>query len=225
VATRDLDGIPLYIVPEFRLTPEQGGNSACYAYTASSMDLYHQKVIGDQWTGRGACIVVNDTELRRLVPSDTQLEKAIKAKVLHELAHILEWPSPYKPRPDADRATIRREAAKVGKEVSRHLTPKERRKPWLGHEARFIRIAMHLRYRAERAGVYIISSMVHRAEDYELSPTIRYVQALGDEPERMMDATIHEICATKPSEAFILRWKCDLIRWAKSLPRTEKESV
>src|SRR5690606_4370689 len=41
VAGRDLDGIPLYLVPQSILPPECGSGDHCYAYTLGSLDLYY----------------------------------------------------------------------------------------------------------------------------------------------------------------------------------------
>lgn len=62
VAGRDLEGLPLYIMPQSQLAAEYGNAERCYAYTTPSLDLYLRPHIRD-WRGRGPCMVINDLAL------------------------------------------------------------------------------------------------------------------------------------------------------------------
>lgn len=62
VTGRDLEGVPLYLVPQSILPPECGSGDHCYAYTLGSLDLYLAPHI-PHYRGRGPCVVVNDIAL------------------------------------------------------------------------------------------------------------------------------------------------------------------
>ena len=175
--------MPVYVLPQTRLPYDLGGDSVCHGYTTGSLDLQLQDVIGRDWRGRGACVVVNDAALGREFPGS--FETAFLGTVLHELAHVLERPSPYRPRPDVDPDDLRREAVEVAKVVSGPPTPDEVYRPWFGHEARFIRIAMHLWYRAKQHDLYLFPDEIVPADRYALSPARFYARATEGEAKCM----------------------------------------
>jgi len=95
--------------------------------------------------------------------------------------------------------------------------------PWRRHEWRFIRIALHLAYRATRAGVPLTPLDVFDAAGYGLSPTWKYVAALGDEPERMASLDFTAIRVAPVPTAFAAVWRRDLLRWL--LPAKSREQL
>jgi len=214
VVGRDLGETPLYIVPQSSLPPDCGAGDHCYGYTTPSLDLYLADHISS-YRGRGPCMVINDLALAMDHHPD-DIEYVVPAFVLHELAHILERPALFEDRTGVDPLRLKFEAlvvADVGQRPVRNDLP-----AYFGHEAGFIRIALHLRYRALRHGVSIAPGQLCAGYRYGLSHARRYVDALGSEPARLIDASFTNIRTTKPPPAFSSLWCDDFIAFHQRFP-------
>jgi hypothetical protein len=215
LAPLDLGDTPIYIVLQTRVPAEFGGTADCDGFTTPSLDLYMKDVIGPAWRGRGACMVINDLDFTETMdPAD--IESALTGVALHELAHILERPAPYRDRQGADPARIQFEALCLGASVAHEQMPATQlavTPPYEGHGHRFIRAALHLRYRAEVAGMLVPMFFFCAGTYYGLSHPNRYREALGDEPDRLAGLSIREILATPYPKAFWRLWTTDLARW------------
>ncbi len=215
IAPKDLRDMPLYIVKQSIVPAKFGGASVADGYTCPCADLYLKDVIGSAWRGRGACMVVDDTQFTEQM--DTRdIESAVAGTVLHELAHILERPAIYRNRQGAEPAKLIYEALCVGHIVATEPAPDSplaTAKPYLGHEAGFIRVALHLRHRAEAAGALVPLFGFCAGNLYGLSHPNFYRAALGDEPARLADASFKEIIATPYPEEFSRLWAADIARW------------
>ncbi len=222
IAPRDLAGVPVYVVPQSALPADLGTADACDGYTTPSLDLYLRDVIGPCWRGRGPCMVINDLVLREEAPDD--LETHFLATVLHELAHVLERPALYRDRPEEELARLMFEALLLAQVVAEPLSPEEVSAAFLHHGERFIRAALHLRRRAEFAGVCIGPALVCPNRQYGLSHANAYQAALGDEPIRLADASIRDVLAGQPPEEFARLWADDLAHWL-SHHVSEKEKI
>lgn len=97
VAAAELSGSPLWIVPQTNLPPMLGANTVCYGYTSPSLDMHLHHTFSD-WEGtRGPVIVLGNLNIQRDFPQRTY--NKMLGTTLHELAHILERPSLFRPRP------------------------------------------------------------------------------------------------------------------------------
>jgi hypothetical protein len=222
IAPRDLAGLPVYVVPQSALLADLGTAEACDGYTTPCLDLYLQDVIGPAWRGRGPCMVINDLALLDEAPDD--LETYFLATVLHELAHVFERPALYRERPNAEPARLMFEALLLAQIVAEPPSSEEARASAPHHGQRFIRAALHLRHRAEAAGVCIGPALVCPNRQYALSHANAYRAALGDEPVRLADARIRDVLASPPPEAFSRLWADDLAHWL-SHHVSEKEKI
>lgn len=214
VANRDLAGTPLYVVPQSRLLPEYGSATHCYGYTTPSLDLYLRDHISP-WQGRGACIVINDLALAGDFHPD-DLEYLTLAFALHELAHILDRPTLYEHRTGttADRLLFETLVmADATKRPARADLP-----AYFGHEATFIRLALHLCHRAGQAGVCIGPGALCAGYRYGLSHAQRYQQALGDEPARRAAWLFRDISNTAPPSEFSSLWADDQAAYHRCSP-------
>ncbi len=207
IAGRDLDSLPLYIVLQSAIASEFGQAKGCEGYTSPSLDLYLREVLASGWQGRGPCLVVNDLLLADVPPDD--LESAFQAVVLHELTHILERPALYRDRPEADAGRLKFEALAVA-----HLTACTEPEPdlplYAGHEASFIRMVLHLRHRAIQHGAYVAPSRLCAGYRYGLFYAERYVQALGNEPERLARDSLRILRELPPPTEFTQLWDADV---------------
>lgn len=209
LAGADLGDLPLYIVPQSTLPPQCGSGNDCYGYFTPSLDLYLREHIPN-FRGRGPCMVINDVALRE-DHADEDLDYVMHACVLHELAHILDWPLVYPEPVNVDPQKLMFEALVVAKATGRPARVEVPR--YYGHEASFIRIALHLVYRAERFGMAISPAAVYASHRYGVSHISEYLDALDEEPANCADKTIRQIVAEDPPRAFSELWNSDLIAY------------
>lgn len=207
---------------------DRGGKSVSDGFTGPSLDLHLQDIIGPAWRARGPCMVVNDIDLFDGQPDPADVESAFCGIALHELAHILLRPAPFKPRPDTEPAKIMFESLVVGHAVATDPPAAPDAKPFAGHEAGFIRVALHLRHRADLAGTLVPMFYCCAGTHYGLSHPNRYREALGDEPDRLAGLNIRDIIATPYPEAFWRLWTTDVARWHSGCfqePRKESHTM
>ena len=208
VASLDLAGHPIYIVAQSQLESFFGQAGGCYAYTTPSLDLYVRDHI-DDWQGRGPCMVINDLAIAEDHAPDAHRELVLN-HTLHELAHILDRPSLFEDRNDhPDKLLF--EALVVANTTSRPQSTE----PIYGHRLNFIRIAIHLVDRANRAGFDIRHSGVCATHRYGLAPIANYVDALGDEPSRSSSLRFQDIVENDTPNQFNQLWTADLNRGEK----------
>lgn len=212
IAPRDLDDVPLYIVPQSRLPAHLGGNSVNSGFTSPSLDLYLRDVIGSAWRGRGACMVVAvPTPIGEMDAVDVDDE--FRKTVIHELAHILTRHRLWSDRDENDRTRIAAEAADMSRQVAGPPSPERRLLPFYGHGAMFIRVAPHLCYRAFVADLPVTPSEVCAGPGYCLSRANQYRAALGDEPRRLAETHFRDILDTPYPKPFWRLWTADVAQW------------
>jgi hypothetical protein len=209
VAGRDLANVPLYIVPQSSLPKQAGSAKHCYGYTTPSLDLYLRDHISG-WRGRGPCMVINDIALAQDFATE-DLDYATAKLVLHELAHILDRPVVFAERRDAPAAKIKFEAMVVADAGER--PPREELPRYFGHEFDFIRVCLHLVFRAQRIGLPIKPAALCAGFRYGLSHASEYAEALDDEPARCVGMLFREIAATSPPPAFLQLWIQDMVSY------------
>ena len=180
--------------------------------TASRLDLHLRGYIPG-YRGRGPCMVINDRRLR-LAFDPADFDYWFTATVMHELAHILQRPWLYNEPVTESPERIQLEARQVAHIVSNENTAGL---PFKGHGAQFIRVALHLQYRAEKFGTWIAPADLCAGCLYRLSHAHRYQQALGDEPQRMARKAIAEVVASKAPEDFVQLWADDVHAHFQSL--------
>lgn len=214
VAGRDLGGIPLYLVRQSILPPDCGSGDGCYAYTLGSLDLYLRDHIPN-YRGRGPCVVVNDIALAEDVGSE-DLAYRTQSTVLHELGHVLDRPAVYEDRTGVDPNKLKFEALVVANATAR---PSREDIPlYHGHEAGFIRIALHLCYRAQQAGFDAYHAAICAGYRYGLSHASCYLEALDDEPARCAGMLFRDIRSLEPPPAFSSLWCDDFIAYHQRFP-------
>ena len=183
VAPAELANSPLWVIPQTNLPPMLGRYTVCYGYTSPSLDMHLHHTFAD-WQGiRGPVIVLGNLNIERDFPARTY--NKMLGTTLHELAHILERPSLFQPRP-YNQQYIRAEAIRIAEAVSRDEEGDGTTPPWTTHESRFMRIAYHLRHRAARLGYDIRPDEVYSTERYGMSPAAKYANAIKPEAEHAL---------------------------------------
>ena len=220
----DVASGPFYVVLRPDLPPEyQGGDGGALALTSRHLDLMLRTTLEQQrrWCGRGPTILVDPVTIaadtaHRPQPSRRRVFPAVAMGiVLHELAHIIDsGPRDDEAEPDPDliqfgRLTLAADLTGVEPPTNGPGAGV----PWRGHEWPFIRLVMHLAHRAATLGVDVTARDVFDARDYELSPTHRYVAALGDEHARLATRPITTISQEPLPAAFVAQWEADVRAW------------
>lgn len=205
VARRDLEGVPLYVVPQSSIAHEWGTGVAVEGFTNPCLDLLLQHRIPD-YRGRGPCMVVNDMHLE---PID--LDYVFKATALHELAHILERPKlfsdlPPHPPEGTDADWLARASAVVAAAINDAQIIE---RPDVNvHGLDFMRIAIHLCHRASRYGHRVSPAAVACRHEGTSGPWV-YEMALDDEPERRVNDAFRDILSSAPPPEFVALWERD----------------
>ena len=210
VAPIDLSDVPLYILPSSRLTAKLGAARGCFGFTTGTLDMLLRDEIGDAWQGRGPCIVINDQMILSEL-GDQHLAADFCGIVLHELAHVLirpelftEWKDPVPEQLDA----------KV-RQLANHLAiDREPTRPWDGHGLSFIRVCLHLAWRAKQCGHPVMAANLCAGPTYGLSSALTYQRLLGDEPAQLANQTLRQIREPYPDE-FFNQYLDDLARWER----------
>jgi hypothetical protein len=217
VAGRDLAGLPLYILLQSEVADVMGPENFSDGYTTPNLDLNLRSCIGDAWLGRGPCMVLNDVSIAdEHFPEDVDI--VAMSTVLHELAHILDRPVPVELQtlPSEDR--IEFETMVITNAVRHEYRPLP--VAYHGHEDAFIRIAIHLHYRATAVGVKTIPNLLCAGRRYGLSHAHRYMEALGEEPIELAHLPFAEITRLPPPDAFIELWHADVRSYHDLFPQT-----
>lgn len=218
VARLELTDSPLYIIAQTQLPLLLGAETVCYGYTSPSLDMHLHHCLRD-WEGRGPVIVLGNRNIERDFPERTP--NKMLGTVLHELAHILERPSLFKPRPYNQRY-IRSEAIRIAEAVSQDEQGDGSTPPWTTHEARFMRIAYHLQYRAQRLGWDIEPNEVYSPERFGMSRATQYAVALEKEAKTLLAASFRQICGLPAPPAFKAIYERDQHRWYQSRPERSR---
>jgi hypothetical protein len=154
-------------------------------------------------------MVVNDTDYTDTMDA-IDVENDFFSVVVHELANILERPRRIEPAPNPDAGYLQFEALCLGHSVAREMTETEEAFAFVGHGKNFLRIVLHLQYRAQQAGIWLTPFRLCGYRIFDLSHANRYREALGDEPQRMTRASFQEILAIPEPSRFLRLWTDDL---------------
>jgi hypothetical protein len=144
---------------------------------------------------------------------------------LHELGHLLPY-SPPLDLSDIPEATQMAALRDWHQQQDRAVYEMPRIvPPWHPtHDRRFIRIVLHLWWRAAiHANVVADLGGLCAGLQYGLSPALWYWRLLGDEPLRLRDATFEEILAEPEPQPFVDLWRSDVSRWMKANPEAVSE--
>lgn len=178
------------------------------AFATSSDPLLREYLKSQgRWSGAGSIIgfIAKDARPQML------------GQALHELSHVAETddaPEDNEPTPEdlAKHAEWRQEWKQQAEQEAEKKIDGTAVLPywWPDHGLKFTRLALHCHWRSWQAGFQIGLPEVNVAGWlYDLSPAWRYKGALGNEPERMRDATFAEILATEEPAEFVQLFKRD----------------
>jgi hypothetical protein len=209
VAGRDLGDTPLYVVRQSTLPDGQFARQHHYAITTPSLDLYLREYIRD-YRGRGPCMLLNDLGMADDWDGE-DLAYLVLTTTLHELAHILDRPALFADRSRVDPHKLLFESLVVADATKRPV--RSDLPAYYGHDASFIRIAVHLCHRASLAGVHIAPTAICGGLRYGLSHASDYQEALGDEPMLCSGMLFRDIAATDPPLAFRILWATDFVEY------------
>jgi len=134
------------------------------------------------------------------------LENAL-ALFLHELAHVL----------SAEKMVALNVTEPAAREAVaaclRDPPDCEAAIPWQGHDACFIRNAIHLEHRTQTVLGFEAESFCLAGSYYGLSEPSAYRQALADEPAELAGEPFRIIRQAQPPQEFVTLWQNDLQTW------------
>ncbi len=172
------------------------------------------------WDGRrGPVIVLGNLNIQRDFPQRTY--NKLLGTTLHELAHCLERPSLFKPRP-YNQQLIRAEAIRIAEAVSQDEVGDGSTPPWTTHEARFMRIAYHLCARARGLGYDVRPAEVYSPERFGMSPASDYAAALATEARTLVAASFRQVCDQPAPFGFKQIYERDQRTWINAHPERKR---
>lgn len=216
LAGPELGSTPLYFIPQSQL-PVGLDTKHHYAFTHPRADLMYREHI-TPWLGRGPCAVINDIAIEEDYGTE-DLEYLLHCAALHEFAHILDRPTLYN-GDDYNAARIHFEAL-VLNDCSKRASPLVEVPLYYGHGPSFIRLVIHLAYRASRIGFDVRPAGIFAAHHLGLSPVCMYADALGDETYRCLELSFRELLETYPDVEFMQLWDADMNRYEVRFPRSQ----
>lgn len=220
LAGPELGSTPLYLIPQSQL-PVGLDTKHHYAFTHPRADLMYREHI-TLWLGRGPCAVINDIAIEEDYGTE-DLEYVLNCAALHEFAHILDRPTLYN-GDDYDAARIHFEAL-VLNDCSKRANPLVEVPLYYGHGPSFIRLVIHLAYRASRIGFDVRPAGIFAAHHLGLSPVCMYADALGDETYRHLETPLSGLLAIAPDVEFTQQWSADMDRYDSRFSTPKEPSV
>jgi hypothetical protein len=212
LAPRDFAGTLLYV-----MDATLGGPSYTVGFAGERLDLAYQEQIGARWQGRGACFAVDLQQVQDQAASeegnaerqrDLFIHDAIEL-ALHELAHVLTFRHLF--NPDVTPAAAKEFLGECLQESP--LKPPAEYVPWIGHNAEYLRTAIHLEHRAARLLRTSVRACSVAGGGYGLSEGDQYRAALAGEPKELDGGSFSVIRQLHPPRAFIDLWRADLESW------------
>ncbi len=209
IAAKDLAGLPLYIVPQSAVQATLGAAEACYGYHANALDILLRDDIGAAWQGRGPCLVLNDVAMKEDCGSD--IRDQFLTTAVHELAHILEQNELGYGEPGIDFTPNRVlfERFRLAYQMARPIPVEQQPKKFIFHSERFYRVALHLHHRANEAGEWLQRGLLFPDEGL-IWNSREYKQALGNEPDHLMNETFKTILSMAPPLKFAAMWQAEM---------------
>lgn len=201
VSPADFESTPVYILDRTELDDRFDHHERCAAWTASDLDLRLQPTLESrgEWQGRGFAFVTFQGPAGH--PSDYEWRQLVVT--LHECVHrfqedrsaVFEHPvaamqAAYATMYEADGPNL----------FSNNQQP--RQPPWDAHASDFIRLAIHVSHRANSVGFVCKPGWLWDSDAYKLSQIERYIERLGDEPQRFRDRSLFAVAESPAPEAF-----------------------
>lgn len=202
---------PLYLLHQYELPPGFGRftDHGIGGYTAPALSQRlknHLRRMG-VWRGIGFAIVV---DLWSMLAID---EAAQLALIVHELGHCLEnaWALPLLRLPSLGADIF------SGPKPDEHFAADDGHRiaaPWESHTTRWLRCVIHLRHRAELAGMPLAFPQLSAAGPfYGLSPADAYGEILADEVHDQATQPIERILETRCPAAMQDLFRADVERY------------
>ncbi len=213
----DLRFVPVYLFRSSQAFPRALTPFGALGYTGPFLDVTCRTWLGSSWRGRGAAIFVNDVAIDEYC-SDIGMDPRQKflGTFLHEVAHVLSREMQLSPVTDFQAEMM---VTLTERWVASPICV--RQAPWIGHDAAWLRILLHLLYRAnQELNERIPLSLAVPNGNYELN-TYGFAIDIGDEPERLSHLSLAEIQSVSPPEPYRERWLRETRQWFDHLPDHE----
>jgi len=219
-----LPGCQPYIVLESQGPPPSVRLPGALAFTGLALDVQLEPWLsarGD-WQGRRPAIFVDDDAIRKLALEASaehggyaaEIERhVLLATVTHEAAHVAQKGIDTRPMTDEFR-----ELAEAAVAYSIAAIEDTGRPPFLGHDWRWVRLAIHLAHKANALGYTFPISFLFSGESYAITEAKNFAYALGREPVNLESESIFEINTFRPPLNFVRLWQRCVGRWIEQQP-------
>lgn len=207
---RELLGRPCYVL----LQSEWLGTAPIFAMAGGVLGATHEHLdlaLEDTlrarvaWRGRRPAVVLFDSKVRGLGLPEWATRRVVLTVLCHELAHVVCHGVAAREQDKIDREVDRLAACVAIHNTARVQETGQRGDlpPWLGHDPKWLRTALHLCYRAWLiAGVAPAIDLLFDADALALPAPRRFARALGDEPRRLVNRPVEAINETNPPRRF-----------------------
>lgn len=212
---------PVYVVFESQGPPSALNFGDAIGSTGKAADLLAMDWLIErgEWRGRAPLVWINDLRISQLAAeyhavrevTAAELERQlITAVTIQELAHIAEKGIDAAPVCD-NRKTF---AVAIAAYSAATLHSPER-PPFDGHTWKWIRLCVHLQYRAAQAGFEAPSELIMSHDVYHLPPLERFASPLYGqfEPSNLERESIFKINEFRPPHYFAELWKDSVRSW------------
>lgn len=218
--SRELDGQPCYILRSDELHRDDLPDGQFFAFTGALASERHENLLRarNRWRGRGFAAVFSPHGLRMSANRQCHL-------VIHELAHFIQLNLFRTRYPLSAEVVAKANQTPVSLSNSTADAPTVsfwesrlgRCPPWVfgDHGVDFIRLALHLGYRADLQGFPFQESFAALAgEQYGLSHPAKYRAALSAELSSRRWDPLAEIVASPPPSELHLLFLRDMVEWS-----------
>lgn len=226
-------GQTTYICFGFEL-PKKLRPAHVFAYTRLALGCVVRPYLGCRDHGPGPAVVIDERFLTQFARSWARgrfaRPRVLAAQlflgvVVHEFGHVFQIGWVHELEPDLSISIV--ELAELSTEIQLAqppALPTERPDPFVNHDAKFVRVMLHLHHRL-RTALGIRFEPFFEADTYGMAPLYRYRSAIGDEPEALADVPLQAIADIPPPEPFIEQWQSDVQKWWLALPHPTEAST
>jgi hypothetical protein len=195
---------PLYLLDVQDVPREKPTHcNAFCTLTAADAALRDYLIGANLWQCHGIAVVF---DFAGIAEQTTDVRRMFLDVLVHELAHAVSMP--LASVPDSEPLPSRRLSHQRNYQEFCTTTKVDRH----GHDWRYIRDLSHLWVRSVLRGYVPDLNTLLSPWVYSLTPLVRYIEALQEEPIALLASSFVDIRAAEPPEAFMTLWKTDCER-------------
>jgi hypothetical protein len=219
-------GCPVYICLQSAGAPAPLAGS--YGCTSPTADLLLRPWLESRgrWFGRRPAIFIDDLLLRANVTAEAPADadqlfaRWLPTILIHELAHVVhQGVDLAEVTTDTDRRAMALAAFSITVQDSPSLPP------WFGHNAEWVRLALHLAHRATALGQPVNVDDLFNGETYGIAEPAEWQYVLVGEEAALERESIWDLQRFRAPLGFIELWRHCVYRWRVNNPTVELDAL